>query len=148
MFIYFDTCCLQRPLDNRLQARINIEAEAILTILGIIEKKHIYLISSEVLEYEIMRIPDENRKSKVIEILTLSDKYIIINSDIESQAREFVDAGIKPMDALHLASAIYAQADYICTTDDKFLKKAKTITDLKINILSPLKLIEEIMQWI
>jgi len=33
MKIYFDTCSLQRPLDNRSQLRIATEAEAILGIL-------------------------------------------------------------------------------------------------------------------
>ena len=61
MLIYLDTCCLQRPLDDRSQPMINIEAEAILTILGIIENNHITLVSSEALEYEISRIPDKNR---------------------------------------------------------------------------------------
>jgi len=77
MLIYLDTCCLQRPLDDRSQPRINIEAEAILTILGIIEKNNIALVSSEVLEYEISRIPDKNRENKVREILAISDKYIL-----------------------------------------------------------------------
>ncbi len=56
-------------LDDRSQPRINIEAEAILTILGIIEKNPIELLSSEALDYEISRIPDKNRKDKVREVL-------------------------------------------------------------------------------
>ena len=48
------------------------------------------------------------------------------------------------MDALHLASAEIGNADYFCTCDDKFLKKIKKITDLKIQVGTPLELIEEI----
>ena len=33
MRIYFDTCILNRPLDNRSQLRVALEAEAILGIL-------------------------------------------------------------------------------------------------------------------
>jgi hypothetical protein len=34
MRVYLDACCLQRPLDDRSQPRVNVEAEAVLTILG------------------------------------------------------------------------------------------------------------------
>ncbi len=75
MQIYLDTCSLQRPLDDRSNPRNNVEAEAILTILGVIEKHNITLVSSEVLDYEISKIPDEDRKNKVYEVLDISDKY-------------------------------------------------------------------------
>ena len=89
MLIYLDTCCLQRPLDNRSQPRINIEAEAILTLLGIIENNNIILVSSEVLDYELSRIPDKNRENKVREILSISNKYII-NDEIELKASQYM----------------------------------------------------------
>ncbi len=146
MLIYLDTCCLQRPLDDRSQPRINIEAEAVLTILGIIEKNHIDLVSSEVLEYEISRISDKSRENKVREILAISDAYITINDEIELKANQYMKEGIKPMDALHLASAIVANIDYFCTADDKFLKKAKKINTSFIKITSPLELVIEVSE--
>lgn len=144
MLIYLDTCCLQRPLDDRTQPRINVEAEAILTILGIIEKNYMGLVSSEALDYEISRIPDKSRESKVREILAISNKYSIINDDIELKAKQYMKEGIKPMDALHLASAIEMKVDYFCTTDDKLLKKAKKINAPFTKITSPLELIMEV----
>ena len=48
------------------------------------------------------------------------------------------------MDALHLASAIEAKADYFCTCDDKFLKKAKAMDTLQTKAVSPLELITEV----
>lgn len=50
-------------------------------------------------------------------------------------------------DALHLAVAEAAQADYFCTCDDRLLRKAKQIADLKVKTLSPLELIEELERW-
>ncbi len=144
MLIYFDTCCLQRPLDNRTQPRINIEAEAILTLLGIIEKSNITLVSSEAIDYELSRILDKNRESKVREILSISNKYVVIDNEIELLAKEYNNNGINPMDALHLACAINIKADYFCTTDDKFLKKAKSTISSFTKILSPLELIIEV----
>ena len=146
MLIYFDTCCLQRPLDNRAQPRINIEAEAVLTLLGIIEKSNITLVSSEAIDYELSRILDKSRESKVREILSISNKYVVINNEIELLAKEYNNNGIKPMDALHLACAINIKADYFCTTDDKFLKKAKCLISPFTKVLSPLELIIEVTE--
>ena len=36
------------------------------------------------------------------------------------------------MDSLHIACAIFAKADYFLTTDDKVVKKANTISNVKI----------------
>jgi predicted nucleic acid-binding protein len=135
---------LQRPLDDRTQPRINIEAEAILTLLGIIENSDMTLVSSEVLDYELSRILDKNREDKVREILSISNKYIKINNDIELTASKYNKKGIKPMDALHLACAINMRVDYFCTTDDKFLNRAKNEFSSITRVCSPLELIVEV----
>ncbi len=46
------------------------------------------------------------------------------------------------MDSLHLAVAEKANVDYFCTCDDKFLRRAKAIPDLRTVVVSPLELIE------
>ena len=61
MRIYLDACSFQRPLDDRSQPRINVEAEAVLTILRLVESGHLELLSSEVLRFEIDRIPNQYR---------------------------------------------------------------------------------------
>lgn len=144
MLIYLDTCCLQRPLDDRSQPRINVEAEAILTVLGLVEKKYLTLVSSEALAFEIGRIPDNDRKTKVDEILNLASRYIMLDDGIERNAAQFIQQGIKPMDALHLASALGYGVDCFCTADDTFLKKAKAHATDKTKIVSPLELIAEV----
>jgi len=50
------------------------------------------------------------------------------------------------LDALHLASAEIGHADYFCTCDDKLLKKAVSMQDLKTRFVSPIELIKEIEQ--
>jgi hypothetical protein len=47
MKVYLDNCCLQRPLDDKSQIRIALEAEAVLSILAICESGILELISSE-----------------------------------------------------------------------------------------------------
>jgi len=145
MIIYFDTCCLQRPFDDRSQPRINVEAEAILTILGLIEKNYATLVSSEILKNEISRIYDEYRKIRVQEVLNIASRYIMLNNDIELMAKNLMQRGIKAMDSLHVASAINYGVDYFCTVDDNLLKKAKNIETVT-KMTSPLDLLMEIVK--
>jgi hypothetical protein len=45
MRIYFDTCSLNRPLDNRSQLRVAVEAEVILAMLSNCEVGVIELVA-------------------------------------------------------------------------------------------------------
>jgi len=144
MKIYLDNCALQRPLDDKSQTRIRLEAEAILSILEQCKAGSIDLISSETLEFEIEQNPLDTRRNYGESALESAQFHVVVNDAIERQANEFVNLGIKPLDALHLASAEEAKADYFCTCDGRFLRRAKTVGDLKTMIVTPLELIEEL----
>ncbi len=144
MKIYLDTCCIQRPLDDRSQIRIAIEAEAVLGILKLIEYNKIELISSEPLIFEISNIPDKVRRNYGLFILNKSVNFVRLNFKIEKLAYQFTSSGIDPLDALHLASAEISNSDYFCTTDDKLLKKAKTLKWIQAKVIDPISLIKEI----
>ncbi|HSK78257.1 MAG TPA: PIN domain-containing protein [Thermoanaerobaculia bacterium] len=58
--------------------------------------------------------------------------------------RFLVSSGIKPLDALHLATAEKAEADLFCTCDDRFLKRARAVGAPLPRIVSPLELIAEL----
>jgi predicted nucleic acid-binding protein len=49
MRISLDTCSLQRPLDDKTQIRIILEADAVLGILGLCEAGALELVSSDAL---------------------------------------------------------------------------------------------------
>lgn len=115
-----------------------------MSILTVCESHLIELVSSEALIFETQRIPNVSRKQYITDILKKTKIFIKVNEKIECRAREFIDLGIKPLDALHLASAENAQVDCLCTCDDRFYKKAKSIRNLKIKIFSPIELIKEI----
>ena len=144
MRIYLDVCTLQRPLDDRSQPRINVEAEAVLTILELVESGSLELLSSEALQFEVDRTPDADRKASAREILELANQTVELNDAIELHADSLIKAGIKPMDALHLASTIWAKADYFCTCDDKLLKKSRKVKGLSVEIVTPLQLVSEV----
>lgn len=76
--------------------------------------------------------------------LEVATEYVELTSEIEKRAEEFEGSGIKPFDALHLAAAEAGGAKFICTCDDKLLKKAKTIGNLKVTAISPIELLKEV----
>jgi predicted nucleic acid-binding protein len=144
MKVYLDNCVLQRPLDNKNQIRIALEAEAMLGIISMCEAGKISFISSDILVFEISKIPNLTRKEYSEEMLLLASDYIELNDEIEKRAKYFCEFGIKDLDALHLASAEIGKVDFFCTCDDSFFKKAKQIKDIKVKIKTPLELIQEI----
>jgi predicted nucleic acid-binding protein len=144
MRLYLDSCSLQRPLDNKDQIRIMLEAEAVLVIIALCEMGHIYLVSSDVLLFENQQITDASRREFALEVLRKADLFSQLDQRIENRAKEFADAGIMPLDAMHLASAVNAEANYFCTCDDKLLKKAKALCEPKMKIVTPIEFLEEI----
>ena len=63
--IYLDACCLNRPFDDQTQARIRLEAEAVLMILTGCESGDWEWIGSAVLDWEIAQMPDLERLRRV-----------------------------------------------------------------------------------
>jgi predicted nucleic acid-binding protein len=144
MKIYLDMCSLQRPLDTKAQLRVAVEAKAILGIIALCEAGQAELIASEALVFEIERNPHPVRKRYAVEVLSKAKRFVHADSKVAAQARTFHVLGIKPLDALHLASTVEAQADYFCTCDDRFLNRAKTVGTLPTKVVSPLELIAEV----
>lgn len=142
--IYLDTCSIQRPLDTLSQTRLRLEAEAILGVLTQMKAGNVELISSTVLELETQRNPLAIRREHGEQILAQATSIVIVNEQIEQSSLQFMQIGIKIMDALHLAAAEAAGADYFCTCDDHFLRKAKAVAGLQTSVVSPLELIEVI----
>jgi predicted nucleic acid-binding protein len=144
MKVYLDTCSLQRPLDNKSQIRITLEAEAVLGIIGLCEAGQLELVSSDVLVFEVRQNPQVTRREFGLEVLSKASSWVKLDKQIEERAKELNGFGLKPLDALHLASAEAIKADYFCTCDDKILRKTKAISSLNTKVLSPVELIEEL----
>jgi predicted nucleic acid-binding protein len=140
--IYLDVCCLNRPFDDHGQERIRLESEAVITILG--RSKTLTLLTSEIVDLEISKIPDEDRKQKVSLLSSISKTNIVIDDEIMNRARELNKMGFKSFDAFHIACAERGQADALLTTDDHLLKKATSQGKLlKVKIENPLKWLME-----
>lgn len=144
MKVYLDMCSLQRPLDTKSQVRVAMEAEAVLNILALCESGHADLLASDALVFEAEQNPHPVRKQYVFGVLAMARQFVLTDSQVEARARTFHADGLKPLDALHLASAIAAQADYLCTCDDQFLRRAKAADTHPTKVISPLELVAEI----
>lgn len=127
MRIYFDNCCLQRPLDDKSQLRIQLESEAILAVLGLCESGTVGIVSSEILEIEQNQNPNPQQRAYVEEILAQAKGFIQVDNRITQHAKELEAAGFKAMDALHLACAEAEQVDYFCSCDDRVFATGKRI---------------------
>ena len=144
MKIYLDMCSIQRPLDTKTQPRIAVEAEAILGVLTLCEAGQVELMTSDVMVFELQRNPHPVRKEYALKVLAKATVFVSTDSNVEKRARTFEAEGIRPLDALHLASAVIARADYFCTCDDRFLKQAKAADTGQTKVVSPLELITEV----
>ncbi len=144
MKIYMDNCCLNRPFDDQSNLRIHLEAEAIKTIIVLVEQQKWDLVSSKILKFEISKIADESRKKELMLMESLAGEVVQINTHIGIRANEFERLGIQSFDALHLACS-ENNADVFLTVDDRLIKKAMTISNLNISIRNPLIWLSEIL---
>ncbi len=149
MKIYLDVCCINRPFDDQNEERIRMESEAVLAILKRCLSEWT-LISSEAIDYEaidyeVSRIPDAERRSKVEQIASISREKTIVDESVVSRAREIEMQGLKPMDALHLACA-ERSADVMLTTDDEILRAAiRMSADIKIGVMNPARWLLDVL---
>jgi hypothetical protein len=111
-----------------------------------VQQGTIALRTSEALEFEISRTPDGQRRREATAILTLARERLTLSDASERLADSFAQAGLSAIDALHVALASTAGADFFVTADDKLLRRAKLLPDLKITPISLLGLVSEIPQ--
>ena len=135
--VYLDNCALQRPLDDRLQFRVRVEAEAVEAVLREVERRAVRLLTSDVLSAEGAAAPDPTRRDFALETLGLAVSAVPLTDAVVNRARTYRDAGVQSVDALHLASAVEGGADFFCTTDDRFLKRARTANTAGVRVVTP-----------
>lgn len=139
MTIYLDVCCLNRPFDDQSQSRVRVEAEAVLSILKMAEDSEFEILGSDIIDDELSQNPDREKRGKV-ELLRPSAPHVTLTKAIEQRAVALQQWGIAPLDALHLASAESAVADYFLTTDDDLLRKtSRRQSELKVKVENPAK---------
>ena len=146
MLVYMDNCAIQRPLDDKSNLMNRIEAEAVMGLFELIEKKRFELVNSEVLMYELNNTPDPERIDFGKKVLSLCKTTYPLTEVIVAKAKEFEEKGIKAIDALHLATAVINNVKYLCTCDYKFLKKALKLENIATKVILPTDLIKEVIK--
>jgi len=121
--IYLDTSALNRIFDDQSQPRIFLESSAMLLVFGLIEKRIISIVSSDVLVYENLRNPYAERQIFVTSVLRKAVVIQTLNDRLAKRAQEIEVLGIKSLDSLHLACAERLKADYFVTCDDRIIRK-------------------------
>jgi len=140
MKLYLDNSFLNRPFDNPNVVQNRLEAEILFLILRLVRERKVILVNSAMIEYENSLNPFPERKAFIKEFLKNSKIYQNVDEEIYFEAKRIVKKfKIKPIDALHLATAIKAKVDYFITCDYNLVRKFKG----KLKVITPLNFLRE-----
>jgi predicted nucleic acid-binding protein len=142
MKIYMDVCCLCRPFDNLQNRKIRLEAEAVLAILDRCGHDWV-LVGSVVIDDEIARLADIEKRLKIEQKLTLISEYVDLDAAIFSQAIRYQKAGFRLFDALHLACADSGKTIFL-TTDNRIINLAGKNPAITIRVDNPVPWLMEV----
>jgi len=127
MKLYLDMCVYNRPFDDQRQPRILIETQMFVMLLLMVSEGKFELLNSFALAYENSRNPNIENRLKITDFLGYSADHISYDEDILNRALAFGSLGLSGMDAVHIACAEKAKADFFVTCDDTLIKKLTRI---------------------
>jgi hypothetical protein len=93
MKIYMDVCCLCRPFDDQMIGRIRREATAVQEIIQHCAAQEFSLVTSEVIDEELSKIPDIRKRLRVGKIISMATEFILIDERIISRMHELIILG-------------------------------------------------------
>ncbi|HUO10222.1 MAG TPA: PIN domain-containing protein [Phycisphaerae bacterium] len=131
MRIYLDNCCFNRPFDDQSQSRIQTETEAKLKIQALVQAMKVELVWSYILEHENAANPFPERRDAIVLWKQRATVDVSENEAVLMHATDLNRQGIRPKDALHLASAITSDCDYFITTDDILLRRTSSLATIR-----------------
>jgi len=144
MLIYLDICCFNRPFDDQSQLLIRLQTEAKLYVQEAIRQGIFSLAWSAVMDLENVANPDIERRETIAVWKKLARVDVDTRPDVEAVAEELTRLGIKPMDALHVASALAGGATWLLTTDKALLRKMQN--DPRLHVVDPIDFIKIIQE--
>ena len=145
MLVYLDLCCLKRPFDDKVQARIRIEAEAVLALLDA-DPERVSFVRSPAHDLENQQNPLAWRAERVG--LWLSDR---LSAPLDEHAlgvrtTALVGLGFRGFDALHLACAEAMGAELFVSCDDRLLSTARRQGELvRVRVLDVISAAREVL---
>lgn len=146
MHLYLDCCCYNRPFDDLSQSRVNYESDAIFFILKSAVNGENIILGSTILDIEINRIRNDNKKRHVLNLYKSASKFIPLTDEIEKFAEKIrSDSSVHFEDSLQIASAELGGADIFLTTDDKLIRACKNLS-LNMRVVNPLDYVLELIK--
>ncbi|MBF0615150.1 MAG: PIN domain protein [Magnetococcales bacterium] len=142
MLVYLDICCFNRPFDKQDQLLVRLQTEAKLHVQAMVRAGELQLVWSAVMDLENAANPDVERRIAVANWARLASMDVPPCEQVEKIAAEFALMGVKPMDALHVASAVTARADYFLTTDQALLRKLAL--EMRIHAIDPIDFVRSL----
>ena len=102
-------------------------------------------VSSEVIDLDVSKTPDPERRRRVVLLASYTDRSIAVGEPEIERAKQFEAGGLSAFDALHLASAERSGEDVFPTTDDALLRKSTAcIERLRVRVENPLVWLREV----
>jgi len=136
---------LNRLTDDQSSDRIPQEAEAIEALIGFATSDPNIWVSSGVVEAEIARNPNSERREDAQALLNFVKQTVKLDDAIINRGRELRSAGFSEYDAMHLACAESGQVDIFFTTDDRLVRRAnREPGKLTVRVLNPLSFLQEL----
>jgi len=120
---------------------VRLQTEAKLAIHESIRVRSYSLIWSAILDLENSENPDAERRAAIAEWKLLAEADVSTTAAVEQLASVLAGDGLKPMDALHMGSAIEGGAVCFLTTDKHILRKM--VGDNRIQVLDPVEFLRE-----
>jgi predicted nucleic acid-binding protein len=125
--IYFDTNVYARPFDDQNRSTIQAEADSFLRLIEAVNSRHLRLLSSDILLFEVYNILNEDKRTKVLEYIKLCTQHIESSDDVLSLGKQVQQqCSTCSRDALHIASAMLGNARYFLSCDTTVTKMKKT----------------------
>lgn len=141
--LYLDTSFLNRPFDDPLIGSNKLEGEVLFVIINLVLKQKAILVNSALITYETSLNPFPERQLFIQKVLGLAKEFQDLNPEINQRAKKLREVvNIKPIDALHLASAEIAGVDFFITCDYDLIKKYQG----NVRAETPLQFIEYIYE--
>jgi predicted nucleic acid-binding protein len=146
--IYFDTCALNRLNDDRTDARVREEADSVLRLLDLVATRRVHWWTSTAVRVELSRNPDIIRRIDALAVLEFADEFLEPSATSRLRAVELEQLGYRGLDGLHVALAEQAQADWLVTTDDRFLRLGeRNVGFPKTVVINPVELLKRRFPW-
>ena len=138
---------MSRLDDNLTHTRIQLEANAVETILNYCYIGQWLWIGSDVLTFEINNTADPLKRLKVKLRLNNMHQTVSVGVTENSRGLQLEALGFKWFDALHLACAESGNADAFLTTDSGILKRAARFSSqLRVLVQNPYEWLQEMIK--